>query len=47
MNTQKKQRTHAEVMADKRAAALRDNLTKRKALAKEKTKERKSNNDKF
>lgn len=36
------QRSQAEIKADKRAAALRDNLKKRKALAQEK----KSNDDK-
>jgi hypothetical protein len=30
-------RTQAQIKADKRAAALRDNLKKRKAVAKEKT----------
>ena len=42
MNTQKEQRTQAQIKADKRAEALRNNLKKRKALAQEK----KSNNDK-
>lgn len=43
MTAQPKQKTHAEVKAEKRAAALRDNLKKRKALIKDKTKE--ENND--
>jgi hypothetical protein len=32
-------KTQAEIKAEKRAAALRDNLKKRKALAKEKKKD--------
>ncbi len=35
MSSQNGQRTQAQIKADKRAAALRDNLKKRKALAKE------------
>ena len=41
-NRPKAQKTHAQVKAEKRAAALRDNLKKRKALAQEKTQEKKS-----
>ena len=48
MSTQKEQKTpvksQAQIKADKRAAALRDNLKKRKALAKDKQEQ--SNNDK-
>lgn len=36
MTQQTHQQTQAEVKASKRAAALRDNLKKRKALSKEK-----------
>lgn len=35
MSSQNGQKTQAQIKADKRAAALRDNLKKRKALAKE------------
>jgi len=42
MTAQKEQKTQAQIKADKRAAALRDNLKKRKALAKEKIQEKKS-----
>lgn len=41
MSAQNGQRTQAQVKADKRAAALRDNLKKRKALAKEQAQEKK------
>lgn len=52
MSSQKGQRTEAQVKADKRAAALRDNLKKRKAFVKEQAlehsqeKQDTSNNDK-
>ena len=40
MSSQKEQKTHAQIKADKRAAALRDNLKKRKALSKDKAQEK-------
>jgi hypothetical protein len=39
------QKTKTQVRQDKRAAALRDNLRKRKALAKDKNQKDTTNND--